>query len=526
LNNLMGRVMGVAGEPAAFMSYVRFNDQHDDGQLTQFRERLGTEVRAQTGEEFAIFQDRNDIAWGQNWQQRIDETLDVVTLLLVIITPSLFHSPACRAEVKRFLDRERALRRADLILPVYYIDAREMDDPELRERDEMAKVLASRQYADWRELRFEAFTSPQVRKAIAQLASRMRDTFWQPTVAPIGFTGRLQAAGSLTASAKPVDNTDQVTAKTAPPTHVVDAYHRGDFATVSAAIRKANPGDRILVRPGLYEEGLVIDKPLEILGDGPVSDIEIRANGVHVLLFKATIGRFANMTLRQTGKGERSHCVDIRQGRLDLEGCDISSQNSPCVVIGKAADPRLRRNLIHDSLSAGIAVFDGLGTVEDNEITAVTVGVQIAGNTTLRRNQIHDNVGGILFLDGGLGTAEDNDITSHEQAGVEIRGGANPTLRRNQIRSGKASGAFVHKGGLGRLEDNEIVGNALAGVEITTSGNPTLRNNRVKHNRWAVSVYAGGHAIIVDNDVTENKEGPWKIGKDCEKNVARTRNKE
>ena len=175
--------MAMSGRPAAFMSYVRFNDQHDDGQLVQFRERLAAEVRAQTGEEFAIFQDRNDIAWGQNWQQRIDEALDAVTLLLVIITPSLFRSPPCRAEFQRFLDRERALGRADLILPVYYISAREMDDPGLRESDEMAAVLASRQFADWRELRFEPFTSPLVRKAIAQLASRMRDTFWQPPAA-------------------------------------------------------------------------------------------------------------------------------------------------------------------------------------------------------------------------------------------------------------------------------------------------------------------------------------------------------
>ena len=153
------------GEPAAFMSYVRFNDEHDDGQLTAFRERLSTEVRAQTGEDFPIFQDRNDIAWGQGWQQRIDEALDAVTLLLVIITPGFFRSPACRAEVARFLERERELGRQDLILPVYYISAQEMDDPLLRAGDELAGVLASRQYADWRELRFEAFTSPLVRKA-------------------------------------------------------------------------------------------------------------------------------------------------------------------------------------------------------------------------------------------------------------------------------------------------------------------------------------------------------------------------
>src|SRR5215467_10596772 len=116
------------------MSYVRFNDQHDDGQLTQFRERLATEVRAQTGTEFAIFQDRNDIAWGQHWQQRIDQALDTQTLLLVIITPSFFRSSACRAEVEQFLERERRLGRHDLIFPVYYVSAREMDDPGLRER--------------------------------------------------------------------------------------------------------------------------------------------------------------------------------------------------------------------------------------------------------------------------------------------------------------------------------------------------------------------------------------------------------
>jgi hypothetical protein len=82
--------------------------------------------------------------------------------------------------VARFLGRERELGRSDLILPVYYISARELDDLAVRESDELAGVLASRQFADWRELRFEPLTSPLVRREVALLASRMRDTFWQP----------------------------------------------------------------------------------------------------------------------------------------------------------------------------------------------------------------------------------------------------------------------------------------------------------------------------------------------------------
>src|SRR5580692_3957099 len=157
-------------EPAAFMSYARFNDQHDNGQVTQFRERLSGEVQAQTGKEFPIFQDRNDISWGQAWQKRIDETLDTVTLLVAIITPSFFHSQKCREEVERFLEREHKLGRYDLILPVYYVSSPELDEPARRDADALARVLASRQFADWRELRFEPFNSPVVCKALAQLA--------------------------------------------------------------------------------------------------------------------------------------------------------------------------------------------------------------------------------------------------------------------------------------------------------------------------------------------------------------------
>ena len=485
---VLGRVMAVPVAPVAFMSYVRFNDAHDDGQLSQFRDRLAAEVRAQTGEEFAIFQDRNDIAWGQNWQQRIDEALDAVTLLLVVITPSLFRSPPCRAEFQRFVERERALGRTDLILPVYYISAREMDDPALGESDEMASALTSRQFADWRELRFEPFTSPLVRKATAQLASRMRDTFWQPPAASTRPAGRVLSVEPSAGSGEQASVAGPVTAKTEPPIHVVDVFPgRGDFTTVGAAIEAAKPGDRILVRSGLYDEALVVDKPLEILGDGPVSDIEVRARDAHVLRFQTSIGRVANLTLHQAGgKRKNWYAVDISQGRLDLEGCDISSQSLACVAIRDGADPRLRRNKVHDSKQSGVFVYNG-----------------------------------------GLGTLEDNDISGNTHSGVQIKTGGNPTLRRNQIHDNKQNGVMSLDNGLGTVEDNDITGNGFYGVQIKTGGNPTVRGNRVNRNDyWAVRINNGGRGVVEDNDLTGNARGALDVGEDCQANVTQARNKE
>jgi F-box protein 11 len=479
-------------KPAAFMSYVRFDDEHEGGQLTQFQERLSAEVRIQTGEAFPIFQDRNDIAWGQSWQARINEALDAVTLLIPIITPSFFRSPPCRDELTKFLGRERQLGRQDLILPVYYVSAPELDDPVRREADELARVLATRQYTDWRELRFEPFTSPVVRRAFAQLASRLRDSFWRTTGAPPAGSGPpsgravAEAPSSRATAAASSAVGKSITAKQEPPTRVVDAYGRGDHTTIGAAVRAAKPGDRILIRPGLYEEGVVLNKPLELLGDGSVQDIVIQATGKDALLFQANIGRVANVTMRQLGGDGPWYGVDIAQGRLELEGCDISSQNYSGVAIRNGADPRVRRNRIHHSKEAGVLIYKG-----------------------------------------GLGTLEDNDIANNGMYGVEVKFSGNPTLRRNQIHHNMEDGIYIHNDGLGMVEDNDIIENEISGIDIRSGGRSVLRNNRINRNRGhAVKVATKGYGIIEDNDLRNNDKGPWNIVKSSTKNVTRIRNQE
>ncbi len=208
------------------------------------------------------------------------------------------------------------------------------------------------------------------------------------------------------------------TAKTEPPTVVVDAWHRGDYMTITEAIKAAKPGTRIIVQPGLYKEGIIIDKPVEIIGNGKQGEIVIEAFGENAVLFQADNGRVANLTLRQT-YGEWYHidwcCVDITQGRLVLEGCDISSQSSMCVMIHSSANPRLYRNRIHDGEYNGVVVCkNGKGTLEDNEIFANKfsgVTIMTGGTSMLHRNRIYQNgLEGVRVLSGGGGIFKNNDL--------------------------------------------------------------------------------------------------------------------
>jgi hypothetical protein len=229
--------------------------------------------------------------------------------------------------------------------------------------------------------------------------------------------------------------------KSEPPTRIVDALHRGDHTTVTAALQAAQPGDRILVRPGLYCEALTIDKPVEIIGDGVADEVVIvsEIKDKDTITFYANMGRIANLTLRQTG-GEHGSCLFIGQGRLDVEDCDIMCSGGAGVTVTGGADPRLRRNRIHDCGDDGIFVVGkGLGTFDDNEICANTrYGVRILGEAhpTLRRNRIGENGAvAIGIFDGGYGLFEDNDLRGNANGAWAIAPNClSKVVRRNNLK--------------------------------------------------------------------------------------------
>ena len=172
-------------EPIAFFSYTTFDNAHDEDAMARFCERLSGEVRMHTGKPFPIFRDKKDIRWGQNWKARVEQSIDTATFLITILTPSYFHSEACRAEYEKFKEREKKLGRNDLILPVYYVECDELEDPAVCQSDPWFKDLSQRQYEDWRNLRFEPQTSPTIGRAFERLAKQIKQALKKTTPRPV-----------------------------------------------------------------------------------------------------------------------------------------------------------------------------------------------------------------------------------------------------------------------------------------------------------------------------------------------------
>jgi F-box protein 11 len=301
-------------------------------------------------------------------------------------------------------------------------------------------------------------------------------------------------------------------------TYTVAQTGGGDFRSIAKALSAVPEGATIKVRPGLYRESLVLDKDVEIIGEGERAEIVLETTGAHCITMATDRAAVRNLTLRQRSQqSDGKSCVYVPQGQLLLENCDLTSESFCGIEICNAgAAPIIRRCAIHDSASAGVYVHSqGAGLLEDCQIYAnALAGVHIreGGNPTLRGCRIYEGKeGGVFVYENGAGLLEDCQIYANARAGVSIGEGGNPTLRGCRIYEGKSGGVFVWGNGAGLLEDCQIYANALAGVEIKTGGNPTLRGCRIYEGKSSgVFVYENGAGLLEDCEISaSDRAGVW-----------------
>jgi hypothetical protein len=349
---------------------------------------------------------------------------------------------------------------------------------------------------------------------------------------------------------------------------VVSLDGSGDFPTLTDALRRAPAGSRLIVRPGIYNEGLLIDKPLEIVGDGALEEIILRATTSSCLVMRTDAATIRNLTLRGQARSGGVNdngffAVDIPHGRLLLDSCDISSDSLACVAIhNPTAAPVIRSCRIHHGVDSGIFAFDGAqGVIEACDIfenanvavaitggasTGVTnchihhgndagivvwnraantiegcdiyanrranVGISDAGVTTLRHCRIHDgeNTGVFTHRD-GQAIIEACNIYRHAEPEVAAQGGGDVRLNNCQIHDGQSHGVFVDDAGRAILEACDVFLNRASGVHVAANGVAVVRACRVNDNgHVGVSCEAGGEVEVEGCDLTQNRVAAWE----------------
>src|SRR5439155_9435099 len=126
----------------------------------------------------------------------------------------------------------------------------------------------------------------------------------------------------------------------------VSALGDAEYMTITDALRSAQPGARIEVRPGLYPESLVIETPVQIIGVGSRTAVVIAATDGPCLRLNTAEALVQGLVLRARSEQTKGihPAVDIGQGRLTPEECHVAADGGACLgVHGAGAEGIVRR---------------------------------------------------------------------------------------------------------------------------------------------------------------------------------------
>lgn len=314
---------------------------------------------------------------------------------------------------------------------------------------------------------------------------------------------------------------------------IVSAQGKGQYISIGEAIADASSGDKILVRPGFYQENLAIDKELQIIGEGSIKEIILESLDLPTIQMQTERGLVRGLTIRKKGAFTHSFSISVAgfnpyetndpidrdktaihipQGQLVVENCDITSEsgNGNCILVeGQDANPIIRNCTIHNAVEMGVGFrYGARGVIENCDVFDIKgCGIWVIGGVpTVRLCTIHDNGNGVLIDQKGGGQFESCEIYNHSKSQVAILNASNPRFYKCKIHHGLMSGLVSDMDGLGIIEDSDIFSHQGDGcVKITRSGNPTIRRCKIHDgDEHGIFVAANGLGLIENCDIFDN----------------------
>jgi hypothetical protein len=168
-----------------FFSYSREDDHGSRGALSALRDAIQNELSAQLGRshtDFRVWQDKAAIPLGTLWENQIRDAINQSAFFVPIVTPRAMRSQHCTFEFESFLAREAELGRDDLVFPILYIPVPALEDEKLWRLDPVLKIVGTRQYLDWRDLRHLEHNAPEVRQKVERFCRNISTALRKPWV--------------------------------------------------------------------------------------------------------------------------------------------------------------------------------------------------------------------------------------------------------------------------------------------------------------------------------------------------------
>jgi parallel beta-helix repeat protein len=202
------------------------------------------------------------------------------------------------------------------------------------------------------------------------------------------------------------------------------------YDTIQKAVNAANPGDTIIVRPGIYSENVFLNKTLTLIGEdrnATIMDGNSSRNVIHILSPNVAI---INFTVQNSGNNlDDSGILLFGAVNTTIRNNIIKNNNIGVHLRHGSNNTLIIDNLILNNTASGIRLADNnnFNYIIGNTLMNNTIGVEVHAsslNTFYHNNFIHNKVYQVQIL-GGVSNRWDDGVEGNywsDYGGSDVNG--------------------------------------------------------------------------------------------------------
>ncbi len=316
---------------------------------------------------------------------------------------------------------------------------------------------------------------------------------------------------------------------------IVDCNGNGNYTTIQEAITNANPGQIIRVWDGIYNETLVIDKTVTLIGNG-TQNTTINGTGIgDVVYITANWVNITGFTIQNSGdditkdagiKVIEYDFVSIINNNLTNNTHGICLFNSDFNIIknnnisynrgigidltGSDSNVIINNNNSYNyaGISTYVSYFNSIlnNTCNFNNWDGINI---LGWNDKILNNTCNFNKrNGIILLDSANSLISNNTCNSNNNDGIFIPKSLNPnTITNNTCNFNWDNGIEIRESHLIDIRNNTFNSNLDAGLELYNTYKISIGYNNITLNKKGIYLFKSDNTNVYNNNFTDNEYG-------------------
>lgn len=256
-----------------------------------------------------------------------------------------------------------------------------------------------------------------------------------------------------------------------------------NYTSIQIAINAASEGDTIFVYPGSYNESIVVNKTINLVGKHKNRTIlDNHGNEYYAILIKANRVNISGLTIQNSTIGIYVSGFENSSNNT-ITNNNIASNTGGVYLDNHTNNNLISGNTITKNKGEGIRLFGSFNNqINGNKIIGNSgYGVvlwELSTNNLISQNAVLDNGRGISlrrYCDNNI--VSKNNVTNNSMAGVYLEYAFNNNVTRNNI-ANNSYGIFLQDSPENTITANRITGNHH-GIHLCDSSNNTIVSDNI-----------------------------------------------